>query len=141
MNVESTRGYTKWQWKNLVRKYVNQKNPEETILKTKGYKRVSHEKYSTERFEQKEYFYKLNPCVNVDPSSMWDGNNTKSYSNNFTREQQNKSNNMRQADIQFHDFMSGLPEDLRQKYDTKEDKQLVEFFKEIVKKIIKNGED
>ena len=181
MNVESTRGYTKWKWKILVKKYVNQKNREEIIQKAKGYKKVSHEKYSTEQFERKEYFYKLNlesvrtkfrvenemvatirknftskyrnstlscpSCVNVDPSSMWNGDNTNSYSNNTTSEQQNKSNNnnpnyMRPADTQFHVLHECVAfEDLREKYDTKEDTQLVEFFKEVVKRRVKNGED
>ena len=51
-------------------------------------------------------------------------------------------NHLKPADTQYHVLHECVAfEDLRDQFDTREDSQLVEFFKQVVKRRIENGED
>ena len=59
MNVDSPRGYSKWQWKKIVREYLVKKNRKEILERGKGYKKIKIEEYEREQFEQKAYFSEM----------------------------------------------------------------------------------
>ena len=180
LKVESTRGYTKWQWRNLVKRYTYQKNREEIIQKARLYKKVSYEEYEREDFQRKEYFFKMNlesvrtrfrvanemvatirknfsskyrnktltcpSCIDVDPPNISNSDNNSPNNNSNSQQHNNSSNNkqnsLKPVDTQSHVLHECVAfEDLREKFDTREDTQLVEFFKEVVKRRIENGED
>ena len=63
-------------------------------------------------------------------------------SNNINREPNIISDRLRPADTQLHVLEECVAyQDLREQYDTREDSQLIEFFKKVVERRIKNGED
>ena len=51
---------SKWQWKALVRKYINHLNKSELLESIKKYKKFNFEQFSKEDFARKPYFYDHN---------------------------------------------------------------------------------
>ena len=90
MNVASPRGFSKWQWRRIVKNYVPRKNRNDILLKAERYKKINVEEYQSEQFERKSYFFEMN-LDSVRDRFRIANQMVETVRKNFSRKYRNKS--------------------------------------------------
>ena len=60
LSFDSSRQMSKWQFKKLVREYIQKQQREILLNNMKSSKKINFEHCSQEKFERKQYFYEMN---------------------------------------------------------------------------------
>ena len=90
LNVDSPRGYSKWQWKKTVREYLIKRNRTQILERAKGYKKIKFEEYEKEQFERKAYFSKMD-LESVRARFRISNEMVETIRKNYSRKYRNKS--------------------------------------------------
>ena len=149
LNFQVNRHASKWQWKKLVRRYIEDLNRKSLLDDIKKYKKLDYNDCASEQFKRKQYFFEMNICDVRDRfriSSKMFGSIKGNFPQKYGRDSLEcvsckHLNNSVKLDTQSHliEFCPAFS-DLRDKHDTKTDRGITEFFREVVKRRIEDEE-
>ena len=149
LNFQVNRHSSKWQWKKLVRSYIEELNRKSLLDDIKKYKKLSYAECEGEQFGKKKYFFDMNIydvrdrfCI----SSKMFGSIKGNFSQKYGRDSlecvscRNLDKSVK-LDTQSHliEFCPAFS-DLRDKHDTKTDRGITELFREVIKRRVEDEE-
>ena len=130
--------YSSGQWKKLVEKNITQKNKTDLLETVKGkYKTISYEELSKEQFELKPYIKQLNMSLARDKFRLR-SKMTRTVKFNFPSDKKFKADMWRcwhcpSIDSQAHVRVCPAYHELRHDKDLNNDKDLVLYFRQVIK--------
>ena len=130
--------YSSGQWKKLVEKNITQKNKTDLLETVKGkYKKISYEELSKEQFELKPYIRQLNMSLARDKFRLR-SKMTRTVKFNFPSDKKFKADMWRcwhcpSIDSQAHVRVCPAYHELRHDKDLNNDKDLVLYFRQVIK--------
>ena len=162
LGITTPEGISKRTWKQKIERYIFNRNKEDLIGMATNGKKVNSKDLLDDSFCRKPYFYQLDieaARYRFRISSLLVHTIRGNYSGKYRkknepltcpscRNQSNESNlnhsvinNEFPTDSQSHVLVCPAFSDLRENMDLEDDRELVEFFKSVVERRIKNGED
>ena len=161
MNITSLVVISKWSYKRQVKKYIFDKNKQDLISMAESYKKIDMEEFTNDDFKRKQYFYTMN-IEQVRYKYRIDNKMVATIRKNFSNKYRNSSlscqscrhlpknsnNNAsnittnRIPDTQTHVlYECEAFSHLREQLDTRDELQLIQFFKQVVEERTNEGCD
>ena len=152
INFESSKNFSKWQFKKLAKSYITERNKNQLLEMIKTSKKINYQECIQEEFKRKPYFYNLKLDeirTRYRISSQMVDTVRANYSNKYRRDSlecqscrgTSTPEQMCPRDSQSH-ILTKCPSysDLRLKYDTQTDLGIVKFFTAVVERRTEEGE-
>ena len=147
MGIESPTGYSKYQYKRIVKKYIEKRNKDNLIEMSRRYKKVNTEELEGEGVKRKGYFHTLNiedARYRFRISSLM----VEKIRKNYPRKYKGKPlscpscRNLNIPDTQLH-ILEDCPafRKERENLDRNNDSELILFFKSVVDQRIKDEDE
>ena len=151
-------GVLKQTWKKKTYQYIRKKTKDELIQQASSYEKLDPDSWKHEEFERKEFFEELD-LESVRMMMKIKGGMVNTIRGNFKQKHRKKNQSItcqsckeareledpeskKPIDTQLHVLEECEAfDDIRHEYDIHRNEGLVEFFKQVVKRIIQAGED